>query len=296
LAGDFGFPPYTVRTSGPFAESLAAAAEARYSLVNGNRVVELPEITVKAKNPNRKPKKENIYRVRPDYFLTAGEIEETGIADLLTLLATFPCVTVRHRGWQTSIETFLPGNLTGGGSRAKAKLAINGVLFHDDVINPLSTLSLVHVSEIAEIHLVVDPHKLSFEQIRPVNVADGLINVPHGLGDVPGGLINIITKDGKFRDRRRRYHFKSLMPLGYATPEAFYSPRYDAGRSSAGAPSDLRATVYWKPDVVVPVDGKASVDFYAADLPATYTVVAEGVCPDGTLIYRHEKAIVKVKK
>ncbi|MDR0699539.1 MAG: hypothetical protein LBG28_10040 [Tannerella sp.] len=291
LAGNFGFPPYCLSASQPFIERIIAATDRDYA----SWVIRLPEITVKARNPNRKPKKENLYRTQPDYFLTANEIKETGITDLLTLIATFPYVTVKHRGWNTSIETLIPGNLINSSSRTKATLAINGVLFHDDVIPPLSTLSLVNVNEIAEIHLIISPHKLPTEQIRQTNVAESLINVPAGLNYVPGGLIHIITKDGKFRDRRRRFHFKSLIPLGYATPAAFYSPKYDAGQAPADG-ADRRATVYWKPDVVVAKDANASIDFYTTDLPTTYSVVTEGICPDGTLIYRHEKAFVKVEK
>jgi hypothetical protein len=57
----------------------------------------------------------------------------------------------------------------------------------------------------------------------------------------------------------------------------------------------LRTTIYWKPNVTVNSDGKASVDFYTADTPGSYSAVIEGVCPDGTLIYEHKKALIKVE-
>ncbi|MDR1222728.1 MAG: hypothetical protein LBL07_07625 [Tannerella sp.] len=301
LAGDFGFPQYCIKTSGAFVEQLIAATDRRYSFVNGERMITLPEIVVKARNPNRKPQKENVYHAQPDFFLTAGDIKETGITDLLTLISTLPYVTVRHRGWQTSIETFIPGGFTGSG-RTEATLAINGIVFQGDVISPLSALSLVNINEIAEIHLIIDPGKLWTTQ-----QAVGFINVvpmnnigekPSAAGGTPtpSGLINIITKDGKFYDRRQRFHFKSLMPLGYATPAAFYSPRYDPPGAPPGDPPDLRTTIYWQPDVTVTGDDKASIRFYTADTPTAYSIVTQGICLNGTLIYRHEKAVVSVGK
>jgi hypothetical protein len=86
------------------------------------------------------------------------------------------------------------------------------------------------------------------------------------------------------------------MPLGYTTPAEFYSPKYDAPKSPDDDIPDLRTTIYWKPDVVVTKDSKTSVDFYTADTHTTYSVVTEGICPDGTLIYGHKKAVVKVEK
>jgi hypothetical protein len=86
------------------------------------------------------------------------------------------------------------------------------------------------------------------------------------------------------------------MPLGYATPVEIYSPKYDTPKALDDKNPDLRTTIYWKPDIVVNKDNKVSVDFYTADTHTTYSVVTEGICPNGTLIYKHEKAVVKVEK
>jgi len=76
----------------------------------------------------------------------------------------------------------------------------------------------------------------------------------------------------------------------------FYSPRYDTPEAYANSMPDLRSTIYWKPDVIPDLDGRASVDFYTADTPTSYSVVIEGVCPDGRLIYRRANGIIRVKQ
>ncbi|MBY0434289.1 MAG: hypothetical protein K2U26_09285, partial [Cyclobacteriaceae bacterium] len=44
---------------------------------------------------------------------------------------------------------------------------------------------------------------------------------------------------------------------------------------------DFRTTVFWKPDVVTGVDGKASLSFFAADLETRYRIIVEGVTDAG---------------
>jgi hypothetical protein len=108
-------------------------------------------------------------------------------------------------------------------------------------------------------------------------------------------LIDIRTKGGLFFDRRARFHLKSVMPLGYSTPAEFYSPQYDTPEKRNAEEPDLRTAIYWTPTVDVNADGKAAIEFYSADKGSTYSVVTEGVCPNGTLLYRRKKGFIKVE-
>ena len=63
----------------------------------------------------------------------------------------------------------------------------------------------------------------------------------------------------------------------------------------AGMQPDLRTTIYWKPDVITDDDGKATLDFYTSDNPATYTVIIEGVNIDGKLIHYQGNALITVE-
>jgi hypothetical protein len=335
--GDFGIPLFKAKIADPFMEKKIAETNWMFKYVEGQRLIRLPEIVVRAKDPNRKPKKENIYRVIPDYFMTADEIIECGTNDVLKLLSYLPYIRIVYKGYDTNILTFLPdytgsSNISSinkrshGSNWGKAQIAVNNIMFHDDVSHPVDVVSMIRVDEIAEIHLILNQSKISSVQINEAMAAGenvqpgGVINAQITQDDnksssAPriyehttkvedffspdefsiGGIINIITKDRQFRDHRQRFHFKSLVPLGYAAPVEFYSPKYDTEMALKNANPDMRSTIYWKPDIILNEDDKASVQFYTADTKTTYSVVTEGICFNGTLIYKREKAIIKVQ-
>jgi hypothetical protein len=284
-AGDFGLPQYRLQTTDPFIEEKIAATDWRYVYIDGIRMIQIPEIIIK-KRFNKKPKYDNFYNVEPDFVMTMDEIRESGIKDVLTLIDQLPYVTVRYRGYNSTVEVQMLDAATTSermppvqmldaataSERMSPIVSVNSVHFLE---NPLDILLWINVSDIGEIHVINRHNKI---------MSSGMEQA----------IIAIMTKDGKFYDRKQRFHFKSLMPLGYATPAAFYSPRYDTPASPDSDTPDLRTTIYWKPDVVVAGDGKASIDFYTADTHTSYSVVMEGISPNGTLIYGHKKAALKV--
>jgi hypothetical protein len=295
FAGDFGLPQYRLQMTDPFVEEKIAGADWRYVYINGVKMIQLPEVVIKERY-NKKPRYDNFYNIEPDFVMTTDEIKDSGIHDVLMLIAQLPYVTVRYRGWNSTVEVRKRGVT---GREMPALIIINGIQFCDE---PVHALSLVNVNDIGEIHLINSSAKTfiinqSFEciSLSPHEAPDYGSNFASE-EDGSRAIIEIMTKDGKFYDRKQRFHFKSLMPLGYATPAAFYSPRYDTPASPDSDTPDLRTTIYWKPDVAVAEDSKASIDFYTADTHTSYSVVMEGISPNGTLIYGHKKAALKVGK
>jgi hypothetical protein len=277
LAGDFGFTQYHVKTTNPFIEKTVAEIDWRYEYIDGIRVIRLPEVVVIGRWADKKPKHGNTLGIQPDFVITEEEIKESGINDVLMLISKFPYVTVNFRGWNSTVEVRA---LSVSGGIYPALIVVNGF---QQVENepPMSVLSLVNVNDIAEIHLTNTVAKTA------------------EISSISGGsspcIIEIITKTGLLYDRRLRFHFKSLMPLGYAVPAEFYSPKYDTPEAFQNDNPDLRSTIYWKPNIVIDSDNKASVDFYTADKDTPYSVVTEGICADGRLIYRREKELINVK-
>ena len=100
-----------------------------------------------------------------------------------------------------------------------------------------------------------------------------------------------------FNDIEPKFTFnkKIYAPLGYQIPIEFYSPRYDTPEARNNTLPDLRSTIYWKPDAIVDFVGKTTLDFYTADSPSTYSVVVEGVTPEGKLIYTRADSFIKVE-
>lgn len=93
------------------------------------------------------------------------------------------------------------------------------------------------------------------------------------------GVIAIYTR--RFRERYSGISSaKTLMIKGYQLPESFYVPDYQTPKPEHKN-SDNRTTIYWNPMLETSANGEATASFFAADAPARYKVVVEGITPSG---------------
>jgi len=81
-------------------------------------------------------------------------------------------------------------------------------------------------------------------------------------------------------------------PLAFTLPKKFYTPKYKP--ESKADMTDIRSTVYWDPNIITDKDGKASISFYTADIPGTYSVIIEGSDMAGNL--GSERTVIAVEK
>ncbi len=79
--------------------------------------------------------------------------------------------------------------------------------------------------------------------------------------------------------------------MPFITPKEFYSPEYTAG--SIADMSDIRSTIYWAPNIITDKEGKATINFYAADNSGSYTIIMEGVDLQGHLGLKRKQLIIK---
>ncbi|RZM01342.1 MAG: hypothetical protein EOO88_57970 [Pedobacter sp.] len=86
--------------------------------------------------------------------------------------------------------------------------------------------------------------------------------------------IYITTKFGTGGVYNSRPDFATLRPLPIMHPREFYSPRYTAVAND-NIP-DYRATVFWNPNISTDSFGKATMSFYTADIPGSYTLNIQG--------------------
>ncbi len=98
-------------------------------------------------------------------------------------------------------------------------------------------------------------------------------------------IISITTKQG---EKRHKNNLRTIIPLGYQEPIAFYSPKYDTALNKESKNRDLRTTIHWQPSVIVK-DGKTLIECYTSDSPVNYTLVMEGVGNDGSLLHVEEQ-------
>lgn len=97
-------------------------------------------------------------------------------------------------------------------------------------------------------------------------------------------FVEITTRSGKgpaIQNTPGSYLYK---PLALSIPSKFYRPRYLVNDTTKHAP-DLRSTIHWEPNIVTGTDGKATISFYTADKPSTYTYILEGTDMDGSVGY-----------
>ncbi len=107
-----------------------------------------------------------------------------------------------------------------------------------------------------------------------------------------GGVMLITTKHGgidyngiddakkQTKDAAKAMLFGSAQ--GFSTSREFYSPSYNAENITNATP-DLRSTIYWKPDILTDNEGKATIEFYNADVSGKYNVIIEGISGDGKI-------------
>jgi hypothetical protein len=77
---------------------------------------------------------------------------------------------------------------------------------------------------------------------------------------------------------------------GFYKAHEFYSPKYNTPQNNALA-SDLRATIYWDPNIITGADGKTTLNYYNGGIKGTYRVVMEGINDEGNLgrlVYRYK--------
>jgi hypothetical protein len=260
-----------------------AKADRKYTTENGIRTIDLPEVAVKASRIEKKDYYRNEYNIRPDHILDATDLERAANPDPRMLLLRLPGVVINggvisiHRSSTVSFKYSKPILFVIDGQRHEYKPGrdIDLVEFQKN------TLNLINVADIVQVNLISGPQSIMY--------------------DADGGVIEFITKNKPAQLKKLkpvelpRYNTKAVIPLGYQQPLEFYAPKYDTQTALQSPLPDLRSTIYWKPDGIADLDGKASFDFYTADSPSTYSVIIEGVMPDGKLIYQRKKAVVTVK-
>ncbi|WP_162996744.1 hypothetical protein [Mucilaginibacter kameinonensis] len=110
----------------------------------------------------------------------------------------------------------------------------------------------------------------------------------HSLNPSQIAFVEITTRSGKGPGIAHTPGAYLYKPLALSAPSRFYRPRYLPDNTNKHNP-DLRSTIHWEPNITTGADGKATVSFYAADKPSTYTYILEGTNMDGSIGYTYGK-------
>jgi len=79
---------------------------------------------------------------------------------------------------------------------------------------------------------------------------------------------------------------KMVYPKGFYAPQPFDMPNYSKKEIKNSKSPDLRTTIYWNGDIITDKDGKSSVNFFTADIPAAYVVTVTGISANGERIFK----------
>lgn len=99
------------------------------------------------------------------------------------------------------------------------------------------------------------------------------------------GVVLINTKTGKDAIFKQK-GIKSFNTPSYHIAKQFYSPKYETDESKLAKPKDERTTLYWNGNVTSDSKNQATISFFAADEPTTYTVTVEGIAENGEFIHK----------
>lgn len=100
------------------------------------------------------------------------------------------------------------------------------------------------------------------------------------------GVVLINTKRG--RDANSNFTQKGISFLhvpGYHVEKKFYSPKYETEESREVKTKDGRTSIYWNGNVIADSKIPATIFFYTADMPSTYTLTIEGIAENGEVIH-----------
>lgn len=233
-------------------------AERRFTDEHGIRTINIKEIVVTSKRPERVAMSYSVYS-SPFNYAIRGE-DYPNEHSTKKLVSNLPGVYYKGQLYSPIVIS--------KGKQGPPLIIMDGVRIRDDEF-----LYSLPPSLIEEVELVVGSRMALF----------GLEG-----GQYAGALI-VTTKKAKDRPNELSPNMKTVTPWGYQVKKEFYSPVYETKEQYSSPKSDLRTTIYWSPDIKTDDNGCAEIEFYSADSPSTYTVIIEGITKTGKPIYNISK-------
>jgi hypothetical protein len=107
-------------------------------------------------------------------------------------------------------------------------------------------------------------------------------------------ILNLKTYKGNLPDFQLDPRATVMDYEGMQLKREFYSPIYDTEAKVSERLPDFRNVLYWSPDLKIDSKGKKTISFYTSDQENKYTVVVQGISPEGKL--GSSKIEIQVKK
>ena len=232
------------------------------------RFLHLSEVVVSARKIDRKDEIRLSYPINASSEMTIyrEDIESRNPPNVTNLIRSIPGATVLDNGIVVLRNNHLKPLM-----EQLPLVLIDGMEmpWPDDIFSVVSSpLESISVDQVESIDVFNGPNAAIFG----FKGGNGVISITMRRGNPLADLIKFTP------------NVSSIIPAGYQKPVEFYSPKYETPEAQNLKIPDYRTTIFWKPDMIISTDGKASFDFYASDFPTTYSVVIEGVSNEGNII------------
>jgi hypothetical protein len=138
-------------------------------------------------------------------------------------------------------------------------------------------------------HAAIDLDNVIADDVYSIEVLTSGANLAIYGSNAPNGALIITLKRGAGNSSLAGITVDGLITYkfnGYYKAREFYFPKYAATSQNA---SELK-TVYWNPNIITDVNGKASFDYFNTAGKGNYRIVIEGIDADGNLgrtVYRY---------
>jgi hypothetical protein len=160
----------------------------------------------------------------------------------------------------------------------------NGVddLYFDD--QPLLLIDGVPFDDVDQVL------NISITELERIEV----INLRYFLdGHMFEGIVHFVTKEGKMAGLEFHHAIFRQAYAAFSEESFFRSPVYSSDSEKNSPLADFRNSLYWNPDLFTREDGKTSFEFYTSDETGDYTVIVEGISPDGKSGFIYKKLHVQ---
>ena len=107
------------------------------------------------------------------------------------------------------------------------------------------------------------------------------------------GIIHFVTDEGRMAGLEFDRSIFRQAYAAFSEESCFRSPVYSNDSLKNSPLADFRNTLYWNPDLQTLEDGSSSFEFYTSDDTGDYTVIVEGISPDGKSGFIYKKLLVQ---
>lgn len=109
-----------------------------------------------------------------------------------------------------------------------------------------------------------------------------VVNLRYFIDDhIFDGILHFVTRKGNLDILEFDYSTFRQAYSTLARESVFISPSYSIDTLKNSRIPDFRNTLYWNPELNTDKDGSAQFTFYTSDETSEYTIIIEGISPDG---------------